>query len=44
MMTPDCLRQLYNFTDYEPQAPTNNTLAIGEHRCSTVATRLNPAL
>ncbi|EPT03314.1 hypothetical protein FOMPIDRAFT_1158787 [Fomitopsis schrenkii] len=30
MMTPDCLRQLYNFTDYEPQAPTNNTLAIVE--------------
>lgn len=32
MMTPDCLRQLYNFTDYTPQATSNNSIAIGEQK------------
>lgn len=43
-MTPDCLRQLYNFTAYEPQASNNNTLAIGEQSHFTMATGLDQVL
>ncbi|KAH9915208.1 subtilisin-like protein [Fomitopsis serialis] len=29
-ITPDCLRLLYNFTDFVPQVPGNNSIAIVE--------------